>query len=57
MVTQMNKKQIEDFKKRTVRKPKLVWDILSDKENKIVDQLADDYKFFFRSSKNRKRGC
>jgi aspartyl aminopeptidase len=50
----MNKKQIEDFKKRTVRKPKLVWDVLTNKENIQVDQLADDYKLFLDQAKTER---
>jgi aspartyl aminopeptidase len=54
MVGKMNKKQIEDFKKQTVRKPKLVWDVLNDGQNKQVDQLAEDYKFFLNLAKTER---
>ncbi len=50
----MNKKQIEEFKKRTVRKPKLVWDVLTTDENRQADQIAEDYKSFLDQAKTER---
>lgn len=50
----MNKKQIEEFKKRTIRKPKLVWDVLTDKQNLQVQKIAEDYKTFLDCAKTER---
>ena len=50
----MNKKQIEDFKKRTVRKPKLVWDVLTDRQNQQAYKIAEDYKSFLDCAKTER---
>lgn len=54
MKKSMNKKQIEELKKRTLRKQKIVWDVLTDHEIEEVYQLADDYKSFMDKAKTER---
>ena len=50
----MSKKKVEELRKRLVRKPQLVWDVLGPGEKKKVFEFAERYKTFLDSAKTER---
>ncbi len=48
------KKQIEELRKKVVREPRLVWDVLSKKETEKVFEMAEEYKSFLDAAKTER---
>ena len=49
------KKEIEKLRKKLMREPALVWDVLSDKKTEKAYKLAEKYKRFLERSKTERR--
>lgn len=54
MSSQSNNEHIEAFRKRSVRKPLLVWDVLNDDEKKRAFHVAGHYKHFLDHAKTER---
>ena len=54
MVRKTSKKKVEELRKRLVRKPQLVWDVLGPGEKKKVFEFAERYKTFLDSAKTER---
>jgi len=50
----LSKKKVEELRKRLVRKPELVWDVLGPGEKKKVFEFAERYKAFLDSAKTER---
>ena len=54
MERKMSKRKVEELRKRLVRKPQLVWDVLGPGEKKKVFEFAERYKTFLDSAKTER---
>ena len=54
MKNRMSKKQIEALRKKVSRKPRLVWDAISETEQRQVFAFADRYKAFLDTAKTER---
>ena len=52
----LSKKKVEELRKRLVRKPRLVWDVLGPGEKEKVYAFAERYKAFLDSAKTEREG-
>ncbi len=54
MKSKRGKKKIEELRKRLVRKPQLVWDVLGTGEKEKIFEFAERYKAFLDSAKTER---
>ncbi|MBW1677871.1 MAG: aminopeptidase [Deltaproteobacteria bacterium] len=54
MKRNLSKKKVEELRKRLVRKPQLVWDVLEPGEKEEVLEFAERYKAFLDSAKTER---
>ncbi|MCK4487588.1 MAG: aminopeptidase, partial [Desulfobacterales bacterium] len=54
MKRNLSKKKVEELRKRLVRKPQLVWDVLGPGEKEKVFEFAERYKAFLDSAKTER---
>ena len=56
MKSKLSKKKLEELRKRLVRKPQLVWDLVKPGEKKKIFEFAERYKGFLDAAKTEREG-
>jgi aspartyl aminopeptidase len=56
MKSRLTKKKVEELRKRLVRKPQLVWDLIKPAEKKKIFEFAERYKGFLDGAKTEREG-
>jgi aspartyl aminopeptidase len=56
MKSKLSKKKLEELRKRLVRKPQLVWDLVRPAEKKKIFEFAERYKGFLDAAKTEREG-